>query len=137
MKHVLIIFTLLSLNHAYSQRFITNQPFVNVSYNPRSLDEMMTGPLIQMKKADENFEKIRSLRKELSEIKNQIKLDTDYYYPVIDKIDNALYKLSLADDLALVGEYIIKIQSLIDTLVKNYNNEIDEYNYRKNNSYYK
>lgn len=97
----IILFTLLNLNYTYSQRFTNNQSFTNVTYNARSLEEMSKLPLMKQKIANDNYDKIISLRKELYTLREGIKINQDKYYPSIDGINSILYELlSGENDLA-------------------------------------
>lgn len=138
MKHFIIVFILFNVNHSYSQRFINNQPFVNVTYNPRSLDEMSRLPLMKMKIAEENSEKIRALRKELYRIKEGIKINQEKYHPTINGINDLLYKLITEDhDLADPGitTIIRQTSTYIDETINKYNEDIRIYNDRKKYNY--
>lgn len=138
MKHFLIIFAVLSINHTYSQRFINQDPFVNVSYKATSLDEMSRIPLMKMKIADENYEKIRALRKELYRIKEGIKINQEKYHPTINGINDLLYKLITEDhDLADPGitTIIRQTSTYIDETINKYNEDIRIYNDRKKYNY--
>lgn len=138
MKHFLITLALLSLNYTYSQRFINQDPFVNTGFKATSLDEMSRFPLMKMKIAEENYEKIRALRKELYRIKEGIKINQEKYHPSINGINDILYKLITEDyDLADPGinTIIRQTSAYIDETINKYNEDIRIYNERKKYNY--
>lgn len=138
MKHFSITLLLLSINYTYSQRFINQDPFVNVSYKATSLDEMSRIPLMKMKIANENYEKIRALRKELYRIKEGMKFNQEKYYPTIDGINDLLYEILTKDyDLAdpKINTIIKQTSAYIDETINKYNEDIRIYNQRRKQSY--
>lgn len=138
MKHFLITLALLSLNYTYSQRFINPSSISNVSFEATSLDEMSRLPLMKMKIAEENYEKIRALRKELYRIKEGIKINQEKYHPSINGINDILYKLITEDyDLADPGinTIIRQTSAYIDETINKYNEDIRIYNERKKYNY--
>nr|WP_298000824.1 hypothetical protein [uncultured Flavobacterium sp.] len=135
MKLLLIIFALLNLNYIYSQdRFSSNQFLYNsgLKYEPRSFEESMRIPMMYKQRADENYEKLRTLRKELYRIKEGIKFNQEKYHPTIDGIDEILYRLLTNSKTNFAHpdtDKIIRITTeYIDETIKQYNEDIRKYN---------
>jgi len=130
----LFFVVILNINHIYGQRFTNQDPFVNVTYKPSSLEEKSRIPLIKQKIANENYEKIESLRKELHTLREGIKINQDKYFPSIDGINSVLYELLLGNnDLAdpEINKIIKMTTVFIDETVNKYNLDIRAYNEKK------
>lgn len=142
MKHFIIIFTLFNVTLGYSQNRFTNDQFLYNSgstYKAESFEESMRIPMMYKQRADENYEKLRTLRKELYRIKEGIKFNQEKYHPTIDGIDEILYRLLTNSKTNFAHpdtDKIIRITTeYIDETIKQYNEDVRKYNEKQKYNY--
>ena len=137
MKYYLIIIALLHVSYSYSQadRFNVNHLTQSgLKYEAESFDQSLYTPMMHKQRSDENYEKLRKLRNELNNLKEDIKLNKENYSSTIDEINNILYKL-LTDTHTNFAhpdiDKIIKMTSVfIDDTISKYNEDVRKYNER-------
>ena len=135
MKHFIIIFTLFNVTLGYSQNRFTNDQFL---YNSGSTDkaesfeESMRTPMMYKQRADENYEKLRTLRKELYRIKEGIQFNKDKYYPNIENTINIITKVLTNSNTNFahpgVDKVIKAVNVFMDDIINEYNEDIRKYN---------
>lgn len=139
MRTLLAILTLLSLNKGYSQADAYNVHLMTQSgstYQAESFDQSMYYSMQHRKRADENYERIRRLRKELGTMRDAVQINKDTYLPLIDKLDTGLYKIISGNNNLAHPEVdkIIKMTGVfIDEIIKSYNEDVNEYNRKRRN----